>query len=110
MGEEHAKRIPTELEIEVLQHIADDDEGGHSRSLALVNCALVCKAWTGYARSHLYCAIDMNPSRGKCQFERLCEYTYLRLFVNLHGLGWPWRRTSVIMRAMQVISRILLPW
>ena len=42
MGEEHARCIPTALEIEVLQYIAS----GHSRWLALANCALVCKTWT----------------------------------------------------------------
>jgi hypothetical protein len=87
MGEEHARRIPTELEIEVLQHIADGEEGDHSRSLALVICALVCKAWLGYARSYLYYSIDMNHSRGKRQFERLHEYTHLRAF--LREFTWP---------------------
>jgi len=85
--EEHAKRIPTELEIEVLQHIADEDEGDHSRWLALVNCALVCKAWTGYARSHLYYAIDLNFPRGESQFEGLRRYTHLRAF--LREFTWP---------------------
>jgi len=87
MGEEHTKRIPTELEIEVLQHIADEDEDDHSRWLALVNCALVCKAWTGHVRSHLYYAIDMNRSRGFRQFGRLREYTHLRPF--LREFTWP---------------------
>jgi hypothetical protein len=86
MGE-HTKRIPTELEIEVLQHIADEDESDHSRWLALVNCALVCKAWAGYARSHLYYAIDTTFRRGKLQFKRLCEYTHLRPF--LREFTWP---------------------
>jgi hypothetical protein len=89
MGEKHAKRIPAELEIEVLQHIANEDRGDHSRLLALVNCALVCKAWTGYARSHLYYAIDMNLLRGKRQFECLREYTHLRPF--LREFTWPQR-------------------
>jgi hypothetical protein len=87
MGGEHVKRIPTELEIGVLQHVAYEDERDHSRWHALVNCALVCKAWTGYARGHLYYAIDMNLSRGKRQFERLREYTHLRPF--LREFTWP---------------------
>jgi hypothetical protein len=87
MGEEHAKRIPTELEIEILQHIADKDEGDRSRWLALINCALVCKAWTGYARGHLYYAIDMTFWRGNLQFGNLCEYTHLRPF--LREFTWP---------------------
>jgi len=87
MGEEYAKRIPTELEIEILQHIANEDEADHSRWIALVNCARVCKAWTGYARSHLYYAINMNISRGSRQFESLREYTYLRPF--LREFKWP---------------------
>jgi hypothetical protein len=92
MGEEHAKRIPTELEIEVLQHIADEGEDDHSRWLALINCALVCKAWTGYARGHLYYAINMNSSRGIRQFERLREYTHLRPF--LREFTWPQKSSS----------------
>ena len=75
------KRIPTELEIEILQHIADEDEGDRSRWLALVNCALVCKAWTGHVRSHLYYAINMNMSRGSHQLECLHDYTHLRPFL-----------------------------
>ena len=87
MGEEHGKRIPTELEIEVLQHIADEDEADRARWLALINCALVCKAWTQHARGHLYHAINMNLSRGSRQFERLREYTHLRPF--LREFTWP---------------------
>src|SRR5258706_15179789 len=81
MGEEPGKRVPTELEIEILQHIADEDEGDDFRWPALINCALVCKAWTRHVRSHLYYAIDMNTSRGLLQFERLGEYTHLRPFL-----------------------------
>ena len=88
MGEEHRKRIPTELETEILQHIADEDSGIRSRWLALFNCALVCKAWTGHARSHLYYAINMNISRGLRQFERLRHYAHLRPF--LREFTWPW--------------------
>ena len=87
MREEHGKRIPTELEIEILQYIADEDEDDRSRWLALVNCALVCKVWTGHVRSLLYCTIDMNNLRGTCQFERLRRYTHLRPF--LRELTWP---------------------
>jgi hypothetical protein len=87
MGEEHTKRIPTELEIEVLQHIADEDESDRSRWLALANCALVCKAWTGHVRSRLYYAIDTNIFRGALQFERLRKYTHLRPFVR--EFTWP---------------------
>jgi len=97
MGEGHARRIPTELEIEVLQHIADGDEGDHSRWLALVNCALVCKAWTGHVRSHLYYAVDMNKSRGVLQFRRLREYTHLRPF--LREFTWPRGRWKVSLNA-----------
>src|SRR5258706_5056468 len=91
MGEEHGKRIPTELEIEILQHIADEDEVDRARWLALINCALVCKAWTRHVRCHLYYAINMNLSRGSRQFERLREYTHLRPC--LRELTWP--RTEV---------------
>ncbi len=87
MGDEHGKRIPTELELEILQHIADEDEGNRSRWLALMNWALVCKAWTEHARSHLYYAINMNFSRGSLQFERLRECTHLRPF--LREFTWP---------------------
>src|SRR5258706_16159214 len=87
MGEEPGRRVPTEIEIEILQHIADEDEGDHFRWLALINCALVCKAWAGHVRSHLYYAIDMNTSRGSSQFERLREYTHLRPF--LREFTWP---------------------
>ncbi|SRR5258706_7244497 len=87
MGEEHGKRVPTELEIEILQHIADEDKGESSRWLALFNCALVCKAWTRLVRSHLYYAVNMNFLRGSRQFERLREYTHLRPF--LREFTWP---------------------
>jgi len=87
MEEEHAKRIPTELEIEVLQHIANEDEHDNSRWLALVNCALVCKTWTGHVRCHLYYAVHINGSRGLHQFECLRKYTHLRPF--LREFTWP---------------------
>ena len=92
MGDEHWRRIPTELEREILQHIANEDEGDRSRWLALINCALVCKAWTRHVRSHLYYAIDMNTLRGSLQFERLRKHTHLRPF--LREFKWP-RRDSV---------------
>jgi len=92
MGEENAKRIPTELEIEVLQHIADEDEGDHSRWLALVNCALVCKAWTRYVRGHLYYAINMNMFKGLLLFEHIRQYPHLRPF--LREFTWP-RKVSL---------------
>ena len=91
MGDEHWRHIPTELEREILQHIANEDEGDHSRWLALINCALVCKAWTGHVRSHLYYAIDMNTLQGSSQFERLREYTHLRPF--LREFTWPWGKS-----------------
>ena len=91
MGEEHGKRVPTELEIEILQYIADEDEGDRSRWRALINCALVCKAWTGHVRTHLYYAVNMNFSRGSLQFERLREHTHLRPFVR--EFTWPRRRS-----------------
>src|SRR5258706_6080319 len=87
MGEEHGKRVPTELELEILQRIADEDEGDHSRWHTLVNCALVCKAWTGHVRTHLYYAVNMNFLRGSRQFERLRKYTHLRPF--LREFTWP---------------------
>ena len=99
MGEERARRIPTELEIEVLQHLASEghiaregrivieNESDHACWHALVNCALVCKAWTGYARSHLYYAINVESLRGKRQFECLREYSHLRPF--LREFKWP---------------------
>ena len=91
MGEDPGKRVPTELEIEILQHIANEDESDHFRrefrSRALINCALVCKAWTQHVRSHLYYAIDMNTWRGSRKFERLREYTHLRPF--LREFTWP---------------------
>ena len=92
MGEKHGKRIPTELEIEILQHIADEDKGDRSRWLALINCALVCKAWTRHVRSHLYYAINMNTSRGSHQFGCLRHYTDLRPF--LREFTWP--RTELL--------------
>ncbi len=87
MGEEHGKRVPTELELEILQRIADEDEGDHSCWHTLVNCALVCKAWTGHVRTHLYYAVNMNFLRGSRQFERLRKYTHLRPF--LREFTWP---------------------
>ena len=93
MGEEHGKHIPTELEIEILQHIADEDEGDRSRWLALINCALVCKAWTRHVRSHLYYAIDMNNIMGLRQFECLREYTHLRPFLR----EFTWRRVRSLL-------------
>src|SRR5258706_3042084 len=91
MGEEHGTCIPTELEIEIIQHIADEDEGDRARWLALINCALVCKAWTGHVRTHLYYAINMNLSRGSRHFERLRECTHLRPF--LREFTWPAMRS-----------------
>ena len=87
MGDEHWKRMPAELEREVLQHIANEDEGDRSRWLALINCALVCKAWTRHVRSHLYYAININTLKGLCQFKRLREHTHLRPF--LREFIWP---------------------
>ena len=87
MGDEHWRRIPTELEREILQHIANEDEGDRSRWLALINCALVCKAWTRHVRSHLYYAININTLKGLCQFKRLREHTHLRPF--LREFIWP---------------------
>jgi len=55
--------------------------------LSIVNCALVCKAWTGHARSHLYYAANINGFRGLSQLERLCKYTHLRPF--LQEFTWP---------------------
>jgi hypothetical protein len=93
MGEEHVRRIPTELEIKVLQHIADEDESDRSRWLALINCALVCKAWTGHVRSHLYYAVNMNNSKGLVQFEYLRQHTHLWPF--LREFTWP-RKKSLL--------------
>jgi hypothetical protein len=87
MGEEHAKRNPTELEIKVLQHIADEDEGNHSCWHALVNCVLVCKAWARHVRSQLYYAGNMNNLKGIVQFEYLCQCTHLWPF--LREFTWP---------------------
>ena len=84
MGEEYSKRMPTELEIKILQHIADEGKGHHS---ALVECALVCKAWTEHVRRHLYYYINMNTLRGSRQFDILREYPYLRPFVR--DFKWP---------------------
>jgi len=88
MGEEYSKRLPTELEIKILQHIADEGEGHHP---VLVGCALVCKAWTEHVRPHLYYSINMNTSRGSRQFEVLREYPYLRPFVR----DFKWPRTEI---------------
>ena len=88
MGEEYSKRLPTELEIKILQHIADEGEGHHR---ALVQCALVCKAWTEHVRPHLYYTLNMNISRGSRQFEALREYPYLRSFVR----DFKWPRTEI---------------
>ena len=87
MGEVYTKRIPTELEIEILQLIADEDEPYWSRWAALSNCALVCKAWTKHARRHLYYTIDKNTLRGSLQFESLRQYAHLRPFVR--DFKWP---------------------
>jgi len=91
MEGEYAKRVPTELEIKILQHIADEDEGDHSRWSALVQCALVCKAWTEHVRRHLYYAIDMNVLGGSLRFESLRQYAYLRPFVR----DFKWPRTEL---------------
>src|SRR5258706_2274507 len=91
MVEERGMRRPTELEIEIIQHIAAEDEGDRSRWLALITCALVCKAWTGHVRSHLYYASNMNLRRGSRQFKRLRKYAHLRPF--LRKFTWP--RTEV---------------
>ena len=87
MGEEHWKRIPTELEREIIQHIANEDEDDHFRWLALINCALVCKAWTGHVRPHLYYAINMDFLSGSRQLKHLYKYTHLRPF--LREFTWP---------------------
>ena len=92
MGEEHARRIPTELEIKILQHIADEDEADHSCWSALVQCALVCKAWTEHVRRHLYYAINMNKLRGALQFNSLRQYAHLRCFVR--DFVWPQTRSA----------------
>ena len=88
MGEEYARRLPTELEITILQHIADEGEGHHR---ALVQCALVCKAWTEHVRPHLYYTLNMNILKGSRQFKTLREYPYLRPFVR----DFKWPRTGV---------------
>ena len=114
MGEEHRRRIPAELEIEILQHIADEDEGDRSRWLALINCALVCKAWTIHVRSHLYYAININTSRGSRQFERLCDYTHLRPF--LREFTWPrdqWPyvfNAGVVMNVAPTVTKLRFRW
>ena len=92
MGEEHRKRVPTELESEILRHIADEDERDHSRWLALISCALVCKAWTRHVRSHLYYAINMNAIRGSVQLKYLHVYTHLRPFLR----EFTWAQTELI--------------
>ena len=76
MREAYARRIPPELEIEILQHIVDEGEGDHFRWSALVPCALVCKAWTEHVRRHLYYAINMNKLVGALQFESLRQYIH----------------------------------
>ena len=91
MGEEYARRMPTELEIKILQHIADEDEADDSRWSALVQCALVCKAWTEHVRRHLYYAINMNKLRGSLQFNSLRQYAHLRPFVR----DFKWPRTEM---------------
>jgi hypothetical protein len=91
MGEEYARRIPPELEIEILQHIADEGDGDHSRWSALVQCALVCKAWTEHVRRHLYYAINMNKLGGSLQFESLRQYAHLRPYVR----DFKWPRTEL---------------
>ena len=87
MGEEYTKRIPTELEIEILQHIADGDDPYWYRLYALSKCARVCKAWTEQVRRHLYCTINMNKLRGSLQFKSLRRYAHLRPFVR--DFKWP---------------------
>ena len=87
MAERYIKRIPTELEIEILQCIADEDEGDLSRWHALLACALVCKAWAEHVQRHLYYAINMNIGRGACQFKCLRQYSHLRPFVR--DFKWP---------------------
>jgi len=84
MGGEYARRLPTELETKILQYIADEGDGHHP---ALVECALVCKAWTEHVRPHLYYTLNMNTLRGSRQFEILREYPYLRPFVR--DFRWP---------------------
>jgi hypothetical protein len=87
MGEESIRRIPTELEITILQCIADEEEHDSSHWLTLFNCALVCKAWAEHARRHLYYAIDMNIPMGNDQFQSLRQYSHLRPFVR--DFEWP---------------------
>ena len=91
MGEECTKQIPAELEIEILQHIADEDETYWSRWSALCKCARVCKAWTEHVRVHLYYTINMNKLRGSLQFESLRRYAHLRPFVR----DFKWPRTKL---------------
>jgi len=106
MGEENARRIPTELEIEVLQHIADEDEGDHSRWLALVNCALVCKAWTRYVRVHLYYAININMFKGLLLFEHIRQYPHLQPF--LREFTWPrnWKASYLSVSNQDTIKSV----
>jgi len=84
MGEEYVRRLPTELEIKVLEHIADEGEGHHP---AHVECALVCKAWTEHVRPHLYYTLNMNILKRSRQFKTLREYPHLRPFVR--DFKWP---------------------
>jgi hypothetical protein len=87
MGEVSTKHVPTELEITILQCIADEDERDSSYWRTLFICGLVCKAWAEHARRHLYYAIDMNILRGNDQFESLRQYSHLRPFVR--DFEWP---------------------
>ena len=88
MGDEYTKRIPIELEIEILQHIADGlDEPYWFRLFALSKCARVCKAWTEHVRRHLYYTINMNKLRGSLQLKTLRRYAHLRPFVR--DFKWP---------------------
>jgi len=44
MGEEYARRLPTELEIKILQHIADEGEGHHRVRACLQGLDRTCAA------------------------------------------------------------------
>jgi hypothetical protein len=111
MRQAYTKRIPTELEVEILQHIVSDGKGDHFRWSALIPCALVCKAWTEHVRRHLYYAINMNKLDGSLQFESLRQYAHLRPYVR----DFKWPRTELGGRyiasaqAMQILSRKSLP-